>query len=161
MSTCRECAVELTDDNWYPSKKKGNSRICTLCMSRYTQKREDAGYYQLRRERMAHRYSILAQERGECADHVSNFGVRLMYSPELRATFQWDHRFGPKSFPLSISSFTRSMPVLRAEVEKCAFICGNCHLLATQRSHFMEDKPDWLVHRRTTRREYDATQSRG
>jgi len=31
IPVCRECSVMLTDENWYPSDKKGHSYICKKC----------------------------------------------------------------------------------------------------------------------------------
>lgn len=31
MTVCRKCDVELTDENWSPSRKKGNRKICKSC----------------------------------------------------------------------------------------------------------------------------------
>jgi len=31
MEVCRVCGIELTDDNWAPSLRKKNSRICKKC----------------------------------------------------------------------------------------------------------------------------------
>lgn len=31
MDACRLCGTTLTDDNWYPSLKKKNSKICKKC----------------------------------------------------------------------------------------------------------------------------------
>ena len=28
---CRKCGDELTDDNWYPSNKKSENKICVIC----------------------------------------------------------------------------------------------------------------------------------
>ena len=28
---CKECGVELTEDNWYKSRRKGNRRKCNMC----------------------------------------------------------------------------------------------------------------------------------
>ena len=34
MIKCRECKVNLSDDNWYPSRQKYNIRVCTPCTKR-------------------------------------------------------------------------------------------------------------------------------
>lgn len=107
----------------------------------YDQAYNDARY----RRRQASRvrlYHAFAQERGECADHVQNFGERLLYSENLRALFQWDHRFGVKSFALSVSEFSRALEKLRLEIAKCAFVCANCHSLATQRNWHSYAQPN-------------------
>ncbi len=31
MTVCRKCEVELIDENWSPSRKKGNRKICKKC----------------------------------------------------------------------------------------------------------------------------------
>lgn len=36
MIKCRECKVDLSEDNWYPSRQKYNIRVCIPCTKRQT-----------------------------------------------------------------------------------------------------------------------------
>lgn len=153
MKTCRGCGSELVVGvNWTDGSSSRSDYRCSDCEATRQQRNNEAGYRAHRVSVAIERYSLLAFERGgECEDHWANFGRAEPYSPELRAMFQWDHRYGPKSFRLNIAAFERSMEGLRAETAKCAFVCGNCHLLATQRSYYATVKPDWVLSRRTYR----------
>ena len=144
--TCTGCTATLGDDNWTKGAQRAGHRQCRRCAQANNDSR-----YQIGVERRRDKYNSFASERGECADHLSNFGYRMPYRPELRAVFQWDHRYGNKCFSLSIREWHRSVESLMEETSKCALVCANCHMLATQRAYSSEDKPDWVVNRKTRR----------
>lgn len=155
---CLDCGAELwPEKNWTRAHIHKKHYLCRRCSGRRKQRERDGGYAAILMARQYDRYDTLARERGECADHLENFGYRLLYDPEFRAIFQWDHRFGPKSFRLNASGFQRSLETLRVETDKCALVCANCHSLATQRAWVADEKPDWVINKRTTRIDYADT----
>lgn len=144
MRTCYRCGVELVEGvNWLPYNARRPHYVCDAC----EQVRHD-----LLTARGIERYDRIALTRGECLDHIANFGYRQPYEPRLRAMFQYDHRYGPKKFSLNIHQFTlRLTETFWSELAKCALVCGNCHALATQRN--------WHVYN-SKRKDHSASISR-
>jgi hypothetical protein len=137
---CIKCGVPLVSGkNWVVSNVRSRTYVCRKCR----QVIDDEVHTPRMRQRERDRYDAFAVERGECADHPRNFGYHFLYSPEMRAVFQWDHRFGSKEIELSLHNFHRRISVLISETEKCALVCANCHSLATQRG--WSEGAHWLV----------------
>ncbi len=66
---CRECYVELTDKNWYPSLKLLHAYRCKDCCQKYQKIYRDGGYDQARQKRDRRRelrLSILDKLGGKC-----------------------------------------------------------------------------------------------
>lgn len=129
MAVCSRCGVELTNENWTPSRQKKKSYYCTGCVRDYNKKWKRLHPHPDRRQyKRQWRAVYKADQKARAVEYLGGRCSDCGLWDEDVAIYDF-HHIDPstKRIGISYALCTRKWEDIQDELDKCVLLCANCH----------------------------------